>query len=318
LLIILFPALLHADEREAVRGWLDRMARAVDNLTYQGTLVYTRGNRLDTMRIYHRADANGVRERVVSLNGPQREVLRDANGVRCIFPGSQSMLIDTRITEPLFPMIPPDQVANASGAYQFTIGKRERVAELDAQIIHIDPSDQYRYGYRLWLERNTAMLLKSELLDENGQPLEQLMFAQISLGGQVSDSELRPEATDSGFIQVEIPGERHDATGDRGISHWRVSQKPAGFMLTSRRYGDDRGPGRMEHLVFTDGMASVSVYIEPVMKDTGHIDGSSRLGAVNIFGLKINGFVVTAVGEVPAATVKLMANSVVRTGLATR
>ncbi|MCH8852119.1 MAG: hypothetical protein IID41_05640 [Planctomycetes bacterium] len=123
----------HADDSQLVRDWLDRMALAVDNLTYQGTLVYTRGSRLDAMRIYHRTGDQGAVERVVSLNGPKREVLRDQHGVRCIFPDSQSVVIDTRVADGLFPLIAPDQV-NPDAAYRFTLGRVERIAELDAQI----------------------------------------------------------------------------------------------------------------------------------------------------------------------------------------
>ena len=318
LLLGAVAAPLQADESKAVRNWLDRMALAVDNLTYQGTLVYTRGNRLDAMRIYHRTGAQGPLERVVSLNGPKREVLRDQQGVRCIFPDSQSVVIDTRIADRLFPLIPPDQVANPGAAYRFSTGSTDRVAELDAQIINIVPNDGYRYGYRLWLEQKTAMLLKSELLDEKGQPLEQLMFAQITIGGSIADSDLQPDGHDSGFVQVQIPQQNHGPGADRMAGHWQVEKVPDGFMMTSHRHGGRGEQAELEHLVFTDGMATVSIYVEPKVEDVGHLNGSSRLGAVNVFGLQFDGYVVTAVGEVPAATVELMATSVVRTGLASR
>ena len=309
---------LQADDSELVRSWLDRMALAVDKLNYQGTLVYARGNRLDAMRIYHRSGPEGALERVVSLNGPKREVLRDQHGVRCIFPDSQSVVIDTQIADRLFPLIPPDQVANPGTAYRFSIGDTERVAELDAQIINIVPKDGYRYGYRLWLELNTAMLLKSVLLDEKGQPLEQLMFAQISIGGHIADSDLQPDVEASGFVEVKILQQTLDGVAGKLAGHWQVRQLPDGFMMTSHRYGGNGQQSQLEHLVFTDGMATVSIYVEPMTENAGHLNGSSRLGAVNVFGLQFDGYVVTAVGEVPSATVKLMATSVVRSGIASR
>jgi sigma-E factor negative regulatory protein RseB len=318
-LLLAFVVLpLQADDSKAVRGWLDKMALAVDTLTYQGTLVYTRGSRLDTMRIYHRAGDQGALERVVSLNGPKREVLRDQNGVRCIFPDTQSVVIDTRIADGLFPLIPLEQVANPSTAYRFTLGQVGRVAELSAQVINVVPNDGYRYGYRLWLEQKTAMLLKSELLDETGQPLEQLMFAQITLGGNIADSDLQPDVRDSSFVQVEIPQETPGGVVSRMAGHWQVGQVPDGFMMSGHHHGASGEQDQLEHLVYTDGMATVSIYVEPMAGDAAYLNGSSRLGAVNVFGMQADGFVVTAVGEVPAATVKLMARSVVRSGLASR
>lgn len=307
-----------ADDSKLVAEWLDRMALAVDTLSYQGTLVYTRGTRLDAMRIYHRAGAEGAQERVVSLNGPKREVLRDRHGVRCIFPDSQSVVIDTGIADGLFPLIPPDQVANPETAYRFTLGQVERVAELSAQVINIVPHDGYRYGYRLWLEEKTAMLLKSVLLDEKGRPLEQLMFAQISIGANIADSDLQPDVRDSNFVQVEISRETHAGGANRLAGHWQVGKIPDGFIMTGHHHGANGEQAELEHLVFTDGMATVSIYVEPLVEGAGQLSGSSRLGAVNVFGLQFDGYAVTAVGEVPLATVKLMANSVVRSSLASR
>jgi sigma-E factor negative regulatory protein RseB len=317
-LLLAVSSPLLADESQTVRSWLDRMALAVDNLTYQGTLVYTRGNRLEAMRIFHRASESGAEERVISLNGPKREVLRDQRGVRCIFPDSQSVVVDTRIADRLFPLIPPDQVANPGTAYRFSIGSTARVAELDAQVINIVPLDGYRYGYRLWLENKTAMLLKSELLDEEGEPLEQLMFTEIKIGGHIADSDLVPDVRESGFVQVEVPQVADDAGLGQVAGHWQVRSVPKGFMMTSHRHGKGVEQTEMEHFVFTDGMATVSVYVEPLRDDAAELSGFSRLGAVNVFGMRFEDHAVTAVGEVPSATVKLMATSVARTGFASR
>lgn len=297
-----------AGDAQQVREWLDRMALAVTNLTYQGTLVYLRGDHLEAMRIYHRNVDGRVQERLVSLSGPQREVIRDQESVRCIFPDQQSVLVDSRITEPWFPVIPPDQAANPTGRYAFKVGGVERIAGMDAQLVHIHPRDGLRYGYRLWLERNTGMLLKSALLDATGEPLEQLMFTDIEIGANISESELRPEAVQEGFVEVEFP-KSEPASRSTAADGWLVADLPAGFMLSGHHHGSRDGRS-MEHLVFTDGLASVSVYVEKIGESAVVLNGPSQLGPINMFGLLHEGHAITAVGEVPQATVEKMANSV--------
>ena len=297
-----------ADDAERVQVWLDRMALAVNNLTYRGTLVYVRGDQLETMRIYHRVEEGETQERMVALSGPQREVIRDQDRVRCIFPDQQSVIVDSRITEPWFPVIPPEQAANPSARYVFKVGGTERIAGLAAQVVHIRPKDGFRYGYRLWLERNTGMLLKSALLDASDNALEQLMFTDIEIGAGISEADLEPQIADEGFVQVEFP--KAEPTGSAApTSDWQVADLPAGFMLSGHHHGSKKA-GSMEHLVFTDGLASVSVYVESIEDGSLVLDGPSRLGAINMFGAVHDGFAVTAVGEVPPPTVEKMANSV--------
>jgi sigma-E factor negative regulatory protein RseB len=305
-------------ESAEVQKWLDRMALAIDELNYEGTLAYTRGNQIDALRIFHSVTESGSRERLVSLTGTPREVLRDNDTVRCIFPDSQSVLIDTRITERLFPSIPPEQVANAGARYRFSLGGRGRIAQLDALIINIQPLDDLRYGYRLWLETNTGMLLKSSLLDTDGQPLEQLMFTEIRIGGRIADSDLIPDVPDGGYVQVEFPKSVAEPGIKPEAGHWQVENLPAGFMLTGHRHSGAKNNGQMEHLIFTDGLASVSVYVEVDAGEEAPLSGVTRIGAVSMFGIRIDGHTVTAVGEVPAETLRQMASSVQPAGLASR
>ncbi len=160
-----------AESTQAVKHWLDRMASAVNNLSYRGTLVYMRGDTVDAVQVMHRMDKDGMRERIVSLNGLHREVLRDENGVHCIFPESQSIVVDTRLTDRLFPSIPAEQLADPANRYSFAMGGTERVAGHECQIIEVRPLDKLRYGHRLWLEKSTGMLLKSVLLNTQGSPV---------------------------------------------------------------------------------------------------------------------------------------------------
>ncbi|MFK7958554.1 MAG: MucB/RseB C-terminal domain-containing protein [Lysobacterales bacterium] len=307
-LVLMVPVVTAA---QTVDEWLDRMASAVSNLTYRGTLVYIRADQVDSMRIYHRVDQSGMRERLVSLNGSPREVLRDNDSVRCIFPDSQSVVVDTRIAERLFPTIPSNLSELSADSYRFSLDGEDRVAQLEAQVIRIAATDKYRYGYRLWLEKNTGMLLKTSLIDARGRAIEQMLFTDIDIAAVIPDRELLPDVSSDGYVEVTLPGLKA-IPASVGKGTWGVKQLPAGFRAVANRQADT-----LNHLLFSDGLATISVYVEPVGDRAGHPSGYSQIGAMNIYGATTGaGYAVTAVGEVPRNTLKMIVSSVVNRRLA--
>lgn len=308
---------------EPIRAWLDRMSHAVNNLDYQGTIVYQHDNQLETIRVVHIVNESGEHERLYSLNGAPREVIRTPDSVHCILPNDQSVVVDRRLTQNLFPAIPPSQVGDLENHYRFQFIGDDRVAGLSTRVLGIEPRDQFRYGYRLWLERETGMLLRSELVNESGEAIEQIMFTNISLGDTVPMKALESQISGvrMDFGPRPPPGKMPAEAGegsrdnDRDTLQWSVARVPAGFHLKSHgrddRQRDDDGSG--EHLVFTDGLASISVYIERAEQEKNTApDGISSMGAINAFSRKHQEHRVTVVGEVPPITVRGIAQSVYR------
>lgn len=308
---------------EPVRAWLDRMSHALSNLDYEGTFVYQHDDQLETIRVVHIVNDAGEHERLYSLNGAPREVIRTPDSVRCILPDDRSVVVDRRLTQDLFPTLPPSQVGDLEDYYRFQLIGEDRVAGLKAKVLGIEPRDRFRYGYRLWLEEDTGMLLRSELVDGAGDAIEQMMFTSISLGDSIPMKALDSQI--AGYEQVEFgprppPEERQQESGAGRTAgakqlEWSVNGLPPGFHLKS--HGRDTNPrtdvGSGEHLVFTDGMASVSVYIELAGEGKAVApDGISSMGAINAFSREKQDHRVTVVGEVPSVTVRTIAHSVHR------
>ena len=312
---LLFVWLLCASQAvsaDSARQWLNGMSNALKVLDYDGTFVYQHNDRLDVMRIIHRVDDGGQRERLVSLTGSAREVLRDDRSVTCILPDNKSVMIGQSRPPQPFPVV-PDDLASLSRHYRLEDKGDDHMIGYQARIIAVSPKDEYRYGYRFWIEQDTHMLLKSDLTGADGSTIEQVQFTSLDIGGDIPASELQPSLTGDGFTwhrQTEI-NTAQDPSG--GMPSWSVRQLPAGFILTDfrRRRLHEQG-GDAEHMVFSDGMAMVSVYVEQAMQDTKPFEGLSTMGAMNAYGALIDGYQVTVVGEVPPATVKMMATSVQR------
>ncbi len=291
-------------DHEQVREWLDRMGRAVETLNYRGVLVHWQEDRVESLRIIHRADENGFRERIYSLDGDRREILRDGESIRCLLAGDQPLLMQTQLTSRLMPNLPINRLERPESVYQMSMGDSERVAGMMTRIIEINPLDQYRYGYRLWLEKETGMLLRSALMNEQGRALQQVSFASIELGVPISDAELEPKLDPERMTELpvfdDIPSSRPT---DPDNASWLPPRVPPNFELVRVETGQSGDGDGFEQLVFSDGLASFSIYVEAQVS----ADRRSRIksvGPVHVYSGSLDGKQITIVGEVPLMAVQ--------------
>jgi len=276
--------------------WLERIGPALVELDYHGTLVMVSGTSMETLGVFHAFDDGRERMRLVTLTGPRREVIRDDKMVMCIGTGIDSVGYDS---VPGGRWNPAGQFAQAGKleSYRARLGKAGRVAARDCQVVDLQPKDAWRYGYRLWLDQETGLPLRIALIGEGGRALEQMAFTDLHVGSRPADADLGP-STLQGLRRVQTL-----SAGKQADPGWRVASPPAGFALRAgRRLGES------VQLLYSDGLASVSVYIEPVAP--GHRGESAmRRGAVNVHSIRRDGRRVVAIGKVPAATVAYFARN---------
>ena len=288
--------------------WLERMSTAMSQMNYQGTFVYVQGDDVVSMRITHVAGESGVRERLVSVSGVPREVIRDSTGVRWVLGDDHSVLQDQGFNRTFFPQLPLDQQGQAQRSYALKLGGMSRVAGQTVRNLTILPRDQYRYGYSLWLEEHSAMLLKWELIDHRRKPLAKLMFTDIRMGAEVDRSELQPSSELKKFKTVES-----SLPAGRGLTsskpRWRPDRLPPGFELTTHRFFGQKD-SIFEHLVYSDGLTAVSVYVESAADAKEQKSNLSRMGTTHAFSTIGDGVSITVIGDVPAITVQLIGEAV--------
>ncbi|MGA9855968.1 MAG: MucB/RseB C-terminal domain-containing protein [Gammaproteobacteria bacterium] len=292
--------------------WLDRMNTALRTLNYAGDIVYIHDNNIETMRVTHRADSEGGIERLISLTGPQREVIRNHNEVKSIFPESHSVLIERRYAATHFPGSIPQAVHEDKllAHYIFKSSGADRIAGHVCKVIDIEPRDDYRYGYRLWLDTSNAMLLRSDLITNDGKTVERVMFTSINYPRQIPDEALKATEIKPGYIW-NIQGGRELLNKADTKLDWKATHLPPGFILSmndAQRLVGAMNPVR--HLMFSDGLASVSVFVEAAMPGRKELIGPSSMGAVSAFGRQVGNYNITVVGEVPPETVELIARNI--------
>lgn len=309
---------LAADEERTIRGLLDRMVRASRSLDYIGTFVYRNGSTLQSMKIIHRADPDGSRERLVALSGAAREVIRDGRRVTCILPDDRTVVVARRRPGHPSPasVFDPEIAIESDFAelYSLSSAGSERVADREATAIDIRPKDRYRYGLRLAVDRETGLLLKSELVDEGMTALEQIVYTHLELPESIPDAALEPGISDAGFTRYETEDAADVGGGSTArTEEWTIGWLPAGFRMAGGSHDHIRpGPDAVEHRVYSDGLASLSVFIERGLAEDDRFEGPSSVGAASAFGRIVGGFQVSVVGEVPGATVEKVAASILK------
>jgi len=300
-----------ADSDDA-RLWLERMSVASRTLNYSGTFVYQHQGQLEAMRIIHAADSKGERERLMSLTGPKREILRDNQVVTCILGDRESVHVNRSRPRTPFPAGFPESLAEVGQYYSFSVGDEDRVAGLPCRVVEVRPRDAYRYGRRLCVHNDTHLLLRSELTDIQGEPVERMMFTSVVFPQRIGEQELLPDIDGADYSWKLEPDMEHPEPGSSiADTRWKVIRVPDGFTLTDHSWHQlsAHEPG-VEHWVYSDGLASVSVYIEKAPGDDDSYQGMTHRGALNAYGTMVDGYYVTVIGEVPMKTVELIGDSV--------
>lgn len=300
-----------ADNDDAIQ-MLEQMTDAAKKLTYEGVFAYQAGRNFQSIRIYHRADESGELERLISLNGAAREVIRSNDTVTCINPDGKKVNVSRRPLGRGFPSDLPEKLNVATPYYDVKLGKTNRIAGRKARELIITPVDDYRYGYRLWVDTETHLLLKSELVDSNDEVLETFAFTSINTDTYIPDHKFKPQmAGEEMTWQRSEPETPLGSASASQESLWRAQWLPAGFAQVAYQTRLRASNGvDVEQLVYSDGLSSVSVFIEKIHARHSHLQGGSHVGAINAFGTVMHAHFVTVVGEVPAQTVEKIGNSI--------
>lgn len=287
------------------KAWLIAAKRALSSLNYRGMVSYMMDNRLESLKVVHGVIDGKEFERLLSVNSPMREIVRDPERVICFFPDSRSMSVESKPARHSFLLELPNNLSDLTANYALTLGGTETIAQRLARTVNLQPLDDFRYGRRLWVDMESKLPLKLELIDENGHALEVMVFNSLTIESFISPQELAPTTVYDDSWQVK----RHEALPAQTLN-WTLDNVPDGFrMMAYTRL--KRGPEQrtVDHILLGDGFSFVSIYIEPRTFDLAAFR-PRRVGAINAFSRKLGDYLVTVMGEVPPKTVEMIATGI--------
>ena len=301
---------------EEPRLWLERMNEALTARNYDGVFTHWQDGKVEMLRIIHRNQNGKVTERLASLDGSGREFIRTGNELACYLPDQRTVLVESQSGQEgsLLAGFPSFDEKSAA-FYDIKELAPTRLNRRKTRVIAVTPRDEFRYGYRLWIDESTAMPLKTQLCDAQGRVIEQVVFSSLTLASHIADAAFKPEVATDGFLWLRNDPRPLGPEPANTSALWSALKLPPGFRMTVR--SAQVMPGAHDpvaHLVFTDGLASVSVFVESrsevIRPDQQPVAGVANVGSSSAFSTVIDGHKVTAVGEVPPATVRVIASSV--------
>ena len=291
-----------------VAGWIARMHQASLDRNYSGTFVVLSANgTMASSRIWHACDGQRQIERVEALSGTPRIVFRRDGEVRTFLPQVRMVRSEMRDTPPgAFPRVPDADGVQPERHYAVEVRGQERVAGLDVDVLAFVPRDGWRFGYRIWADRASGLLVKLQTIDGGGRVLEQAAFSELTMGVPIGLQQMADMMDDvAGYRMVAVPTER--TTMD--VEGWTMGEPVAGFVSQGchRKGGASRASSRrVLQCIYSDGMATVSIFMEPYSPQDHPVGARhASMGATQVVGQKIlDDTWVTAVGEVPAQTLR--------------
>ncbi len=303
-LLVALPAA--ADEGQE---WLDRMAGALADTSYAGEFVCESAGRAERLRIVHRVRDGAVAERLVSLSGNGRELIRDGDEVVVYLPDQKLAIIERRPADSGLMGALPQFGGEFRPWYEVSYVGREAALLGPAAVVVVRPRDGYRFGYRLWIDEATHMPVRSELSDAASRVIERVRFTLLEFDDAIADAAFEPQ-----FDRAKLRWVRQAPQATGVAPAWHAAQMPPGFRLSVSGLQSMAGTSSpVGHLVFSDGLASVSVFIETPPPGTVPVTGSGRSGVASAFSTIVQGHQVTVVGEVPPDTLKYIATGLTPT-----
>lgn len=315
-------------------SWLLQAGDAARTVNYQGIVIYRGEDVLETFRVVHRFEDGEERERMQSLTGEVREVLKHDDRVICILPRDQHMTVNLPTPQGFVPLLPAARLQQVQQLYEFKDLGTARIAGRVSHGVAVEPRDRYRYGYDVWADAETAVPLRVTLRDADRQMVEQIFFTQVEFPSSIPDAafETAFEAeTMRRVTQAAAPAisaaaaevvANESAPFDDGragdarallrpdAAELQVSALPPGFRVVMRDVRKVAGRGLVEHVVLSDGLTAVSVFrAERRVSQTMAARGVSRLGAVHAYSRVDGRMDITVVGEVPPATIRMIGDS---------
>ena len=289
--------------------WLQKMSHAVQTLDYEGTLIRKDNDDVQPLKIVHKKIDGVVNERIVIQEGNGLEVIRIGDEVHCILPDKKSVLIEQwDNASTLFSTVPSGDIDPGAQYDVLILSRGQRIAGRSAVQLAIRPNDRLRFEHRYWLDEITGFPLRTELVNHDGEIVDQLKFADIQLDGHIAKNQLAPSINLDNFTWYT----NSDVDVEQDVeTRWSSDGLPAGFRILSAR--NEIMAGSVEaiaHIVIGDGLATVSVFVSEIHGEA--ITRSDQRGASSSFSTEIDGSMITAVGEVPPETLEIIANSMRR------
>ena len=296
-----------ADQSKADgRHLLDEMIAANQHINYKGSFIYARGSDIQILKINHHIVDNRIQEKIWNINGELMEVIRNGDVQECWHIKGSKMPLSHTLPAGPYAYVFSHEMGESLENYQVFVDGNDRIAEHEALRLTITPKDQYRYGYRFWLERSSKLLLRSELVGQDGMPLDQFQYVDVAINPDFASNDFAPSIRD-GFSHKEFIAKPVQSDRAFNSGMWTLKWLPDGYVLSN---ADSRSleSTKVDRLLYSDGMSSFTIYAE--LASAGMPEQQHHFGATVAATVKKGEYMLTLVGEIPMATAMMILDNI--------
>ncbi|MDO8275853.1 MAG: MucB/RseB C-terminal domain-containing protein [Serpentinimonas sp.] len=289
-------------QQKSITHWLERLHQASRNRAYVGTFVFSNGTEIASSKIWHVCDGRQQFERIEALTGAPRITMRRNDEVAIFLPAQKLVHKDRREALRQFPDLLRAPNQRIGAFYTARVLGTERVAGLEATVVDFVAADGLRFGYRIWSEQRTGLMLKMQTRTPQGRVLEQVAFTELQLDAPVRMEQLARQFEQTSGYRVVHPVQRTSTAQEQG---WRLRSEVPGFQSMGLHLRQDPSAAPIAQWIFSDGLASVSLFIETFNPQRHTRETALAEGATHSVSRRVAGHWVTAMGEVPPETLML-------------
>jgi sigma-E factor negative regulatory protein RseB len=291
-------------------GVLQRAQDVAKTLNYSGVFAHQRDGSMRAFRIVHLYENGDEQELLEALHDTPRQYLRVGDQIQCLVPERRLVILQNQGRERFPALLMTDQDKLSSYYDVKSLELERRVAGRNCTALGIVPKDTFRPRYQLCIDDESGLMLEAQMLSDSGEVLEHIAFMNVDIGIPISESALQPSWSTEGWTVLQ----RQVEDVDMRELGWRF-QAPPGYETFRQVQSMFDGQRRVSQIVLTDGLATLSIFIEPYQQNLSHhqLGGASQAGAVNLFGRRLDSYWIMVAGEAPASAVRSLAESVIRT-----
>ena len=285
--------------------WLNRLSKSLKTLNFNTSFVVVKNNQAEPYHWFHGRDENDLElEIFATLNGPRHDILRKGDVVSYIEPEVAPYSVESEKLSGPIPAIFSADISLIENDYEFISVGRSRVLGRVAQLIRIVSKDQDRFGYWLWLDQESGLLLKLAIISLKGQLLEQIQFTHLDITDSLVDTLIQLKQADLPPV-IELPTIKQDHK-----LTWQVNWLPTGFkQIKANRHSMSSTEQPVEFMLYNDGLVDVSVYVSASDENKRKVEYVMD-GATVVLNQVVNGFEISVVGKIPSNTAKAIADSI--------
>ena len=312
LLCVVMASATAAENSLTAKQILQKMVKAMEMSDYQGTVVFLKNDKLEAMKYFHTNAKDKEQERLVSLNSPPREIVRNSDEIKCLYKLTRQVIVDHRPYEHSFIVDVPKNLDALDASYDFEVVGEEDVAMMPTFVVAIKPKDDFRYIRKIWLAKEHFLPLKAAVYDLSGIVLEQVVFTEMQVNNKPADKVTETAQAETG---TQSSDDSLSSSSPSNQATFEITALPPGFkQIFFSRKPLHQSEQPVDHMLLSDGFASVSVYLETKKADstmdTQLPEGIHSVGAINSMIRTLGDTQLTVLGEVPASTVKFIAEGV--------